>query len=586
MGEATPTWAAGRLATYNPLASLRSPVGMTLAPPPGFRTLLLVDDEPALLNALKREFRSAPYEVLTATSGEEALAVLADRDVQVILSDYRMPGMSGVEFLAQARALRPDAVRMVLSGYADIGAVIAAINQGNIYKFLNKPWDGEELRAVTAQAFAHHALVRRGAQFSQIFENTSEGIFILDREGRFETVNGAFCAITGYSEADIVGQDHHCLLLPQPGRPTPEFMEELADGGHWRGELWLQRRDGQVFPAALTLSPVCDGNRRLVQVVGLCADITERKGREIALLESEKRFRDFMEFAPVGMAIVNLDGRLGKVNQALCQILGYSREALERLSFEDLTPDEDLAADLAMWRRLRQGEMPVWQAEKRYLRSDGSPVWVELTAAVLRSTQGVAQCFDVQVEDISERRRDQEKIRQLAYFDALTGLPNRRLLQDRLEQALLRARRHQQQVGVLFLDLDHFKQVNDVHGHEVGDELLSAAARRLTRCVRQGDTVARQGGDEFIVVLAEVGAPAGVIRAAETIIASLAAPYELGQARIRVDVITASVGIALFPAHGSDSQTLMKHADLAMYAAKQAGRNGYRIYDEGLAPGG
>ena len=112
------------------------------------------------------------------------------------------------------------------------------------------------------------------------------------------------------------------------------------------------------------------------------------------------------------------------------------------------------------------------------------------------------------------------------------------------------------------------------------------AVNLACRYARQGDTVARQGGDEFIVVLAEVGSPAGVIRAAETIIASLAAPYELGQARIRVDVITASVGIALFPADGSDSQTLMKHADLAMYAAKQAGRNGYRIYDEGLAPGG
>jgi len=557
---------------------------MTLTPDPAPPTLLLVDDEPSLLQALQREFRRSPYRVLTATDGAAALALLATEDVQAILSDYRMPGMNGVEFLTRARALRPDAVRMVLSGYADITAIVAAINQGNIFKFLNKPWDSEELHGVVAQAFAHHALVRRSAQFSQVFEHTSEAIFILDRTGRIETINRAFTTMTGYRDGEITGQEHTLLLAPPSSLPRPDFMAALAGQSDWRGEVWLQRKNGEVFPASLILSPIRDTNGRLVQVVGLGADITERKLREIALLESEKRFRDFMEFAPVGMVIVSLDGRLSKVNQALCRILGYPRESLEGLSFEDLTPEEDLAADLAMWRQLREGEIPVWQTEKRYRRSDGSQVWVELTAAVLRNTQGVAQCFDVQVEDITERRQDQEKIRQLAYFDALTGLPNRRLLQDRLEQALVRARRHKQLVAVLFLDLDHFKQVNDVHGHEVGDELLTAAASRLARCVRQGDTVARQGGDEFIVVLAEVAVASGAVRVAESIVRELATPYELGARQIHVDIITASVGIALFPDHGQDGQTLMKHADLAMYAAKQAGRNGYRSYDESLKP--
>jgi DNA-binding NtrC family response regulator len=160
------------------------------------RSLLLVDDESAILSALKRELRSAGYELLTATSGEEALRILANSDVQVILSDYRMPGMSGVELLTEAHRLQPDAVRMVLSGYADIEAITEAINCGRIYKFLNKPWNSEQLQEVVADAFAHHDLVRKDALFSRIFENTTQGIFIVGADACIDSVNPAFNTIT------------------------------------------------------------------------------------------------------------------------------------------------------------------------------------------------------------------------------------------------------------------------------------------------------------------------------------------------------------------------------------------------------
>jgi diguanylate cyclase (GGDEF)-like protein/PAS domain S-box-containing protein len=472
---------------------------------------------------------------------------------------------------------------MVLSGYADIGAIIDSINLGYIYKFISKPWDRAQLREIVVEAFAHYDLLRQGAQFSRVFENTSEGIMILGKDGSIQSVNPAFSATTGYPAEEIAGFRLDILYAERQEQiSVAEILDACIRDGHWAGDIWSQRKNGEIFPAALNISAILDTNGCATQFVSLCADITERKQREVALLESEKRFRDFMEFAPIGMVIVSLDGRLVKANQALCRILGYEREELEALSFEDITPSDDLAEDFVMRRKLLEGTLPLWQAEKRYLRRDGSLVWVQLTATVLRDTHGSAQCFDVQVEDITERRAHQEQIRQLAYFDALTGLANRRMLQDRLEQVLAKGHRNATLAAVMFLDLDHFKQVNDVHGHEAGDELLKLAAQRLSQCVRRDDTVARQGGDEFIVVLAEIHGIEGAERVAEKIVQALASPYDLPKVGLSINTVTTSVGIAVSPVHGTNVQDLLKRADLAMYAAKENGRNGYRLYDAGL----
>ncbi|HEY6898716.1 MAG TPA: response regulator, partial [Rhodocyclaceae bacterium] len=156
------------------------------------RTLLLVDDEVSLIHALKRELHGEGYRLLTAASGEEALGIMAAGEVQVILSDYRMPGMNGVELLTQTRQLYPETVRMVLSGFSDLEAIVDAINLGHIYKFINKPWEREQLCAVVGDAFAQYELICRGAQFSRIFESTREGIFILGADAAIRSSNPAF----------------------------------------------------------------------------------------------------------------------------------------------------------------------------------------------------------------------------------------------------------------------------------------------------------------------------------------------------------------------------------------------------------
>jgi len=546
------------------------------------RTLLLVDDEAPLLHALERLFRPAGYRLLAAASGAEALRLLDEHDVQVILSDHRMPGMSGIELLARARAAHPDCVRMVLSGYADIEAITEAINHGHVYKFLHKPWDNEQLLANVRDAFARHDEARRARLFSSIYRNAGEAIAVFDRHGTIEEVNPAFAALHGAPAEELAGRPAAALAAgAEIGAEQRAILAELRRAGRWRGETWAPRRDGTSVPVALDLAALRDEREQVTGFVALCTDISERKAREIALRDSEKRFRDVMEFAPIGMVLVGLDGRLLKVNQALCDILGYPRTELEGMSFEQITHPDDLAPDLANRRQLLEGSLPVIRAEKRYLHRDGRVVWVQLTAALLRDSHGVPQCFDAQVEDITERKHDRERIHRLAYYDALTGLPNRRLFMERLDRVLLEARRQERAAAVMFLDLDHFKQVNDTHGHEVGDELLKIVAARLAACLRSGDTVARQGGDEFVVVLAEIAQPDDATRVAAKLAAGVGAPLAIGALTLTP---TTSIGIALYPAHGRDASTLMRHADAALYAAKAAGRNGWRIHAPATVP--
>ncbi|MBA3032841.1 MAG: diguanylate cyclase [Gammaproteobacteria bacterium] len=202
---------------------------------------------------------------------------------------------------------------------------------------------------------------------------------------------------------------------------------------------------------------------------------------------------------------------------------------------------------------------------------------VELTASPLRDETGATVGIVESTRDITERMLAEEKIRQLAYYDTLTDLPNRRLLQDRISLALAQAKRHHRSMAIMFLDLDRFKQINDTLGHAIGDELLKQIAQRLVSCVRQGDTVARTGGDEFIVVLTEITHPDDAARVAQKILAACAKPVDVAGQALSV---TISIGIALHPVDSSDElDELMRKADVAMYRTKETGRNGYRFFE-------
>jgi len=304
--------------------------------------------------------------------------------------------------------------------------------------------------------------------------------------------------------------------------------------------------------------------------------VRERNEAYQSVRDSEKRFRNILENAPIGMAVVSLEGKFTLVNHSLCELVGYEKDELEGMRFQDITFPDDLSADLSNIQQLLNGTSTSYQLEKRYLRKNGDIVWVQLTRFVQRDSGGSPLYFIVQIEDISERLRSQEQIKQLAYFDALTNLPNRRLLMDRLNHALAQAKRFKRSMAVMYLDLDNFKQINDTLGHDYGDELLKVVAERLLTCVRSVDTVCRQGGDEFIIALGEIANPQDSTIVAEKIIKAINQPVHIKGSMLQV---TTSIGIAVYPGNSAaEAIELMKKADLAMYEVKKRGRNGFSVY--------
>jgi len=291
----------------------------------------------------------------------------------------------------------------------------------------------------------------------------------------------------------------------------------------------------------------------------------------------ENAFRTVFEAAPVGMELVSLDGKLLKVNVALCEMLGYSMDELSGKPLAKVTDPDDIEKDRTAVELVISNKNDSMKIEKRYIHKDGHTIWTQRTVTLARDEAGKPSYLIAQIEDITERKEEQSEIHGLAHYDTLTGLPNRRMLMNRLGRHLKQAHWNQKVLALMFIDLDGFKKINDTLGHDVGDELLKAAAGRLSSCVRGDDTVARLGGDEFVVILKEIPDPANAALVAQKVVTTIAAPIQVASHELRV---TASIGIGIFsPAKPVDMDELIKQADTAMYWTKQAGRNGYHFFD-------
>ncbi|WJH34130.1 diguanylate cyclase [Paenibacillus sp. CC-CFT747] len=294
------------------------------------------------------------------------------------------------------------------------------------------------------------------------------------------------------------------------------------------------------------------------------------------IVRQERIFRTVFEFAAVGIARIDLTRRPIEVNRAMEIILGYPEEDLCRMNAADLTHPEDLTKEQELLQELKEGTRDHFQVEKRYFHKNGGLVWGNSIVSVVRGVNDEPEFFIGMVEDITRRKEYEKQITYQAFHDALTGLPNRALFSDRLQLALIQAKRTSRKLGVLFLDLDGFKAVNDEHGHEAGDQLLQEVADRLAGTVRSGDTVARLGGDEFIVLLPDIAERMDAETVAEKIREQVSAPFALEGS---MAYVSTSIGMALYPYHGDEAQDLIKHADLAMYRAKQLGKNRWCFFE-------
>jgi diguanylate cyclase (GGDEF)-like protein/PAS domain S-box-containing protein len=310
-------------------------------------------------------------------------------------------------------------------------------------------------------------------------------------------------------------------------------------------------------------------------LTGLClgAVVTERERAERAIRESEKRYRLLFERNLAGVFRTTLAGRVVECNQATACMFGY--ESPEEVMVVPVANLYDSASDREALLTKLKSEKSVTNHEMRFRRKNGESAWAMLNVSLVNDDSGIASIVEGTLVDITERKVAEERVQSLAYYDGLTGLPNRILLRDRLSKALATARRRQHKVALLFFDLDRFKIINDSLGHSVGDLLLQEVAERLKRCAREEDTVARLGGDEFLIVLTHVNDIPDVASSAERFMDAMTTRFVIQGHSLNVGC---SLGISIFPEHGADSDTLIKHADAAMYSAKDGGRNNFQFF--------
>ena len=334
----------------------------------------------------------------------------------------------------------------------------------------------------------------------------------------------------------------------------------------------LMGASGFVF-MAFTLLSLRNVNQNQHETIALRV---EAVAREKEITASEERYRLLLNHSPVGIAHYDANFNITYCNQNLADILQCSMEEVMHLNLMSIK-DESIAPTL---RKALEGEIGTYEGQYRAAISD-TEGWMDLTAAPARDGTGSVIGGIAIVHDITAKKQAADEIKQLAFYDPLTKLPNRRLLLDRLDHALAMCVRTGKRGALLFLDLDHFKELNDTLGHDMGDLLLKQVAARLQECVRDSDTVARMGGDEFVILLEGLSkepleaANQAEIRA-KKILTSLNNTYQLEQ---HAHHSTPSVGIAIFKDHGNSQVELLKHADIAMYQAKKAGRNLIKMFD-------
>jgi len=440
------------------------------------------------------------------------------------------------------------------------------------------------LMDITARKEAELALSASEDAYRRLVETVPSMIFALDAQARFSFVNEAGVRqIAGAPAAEVIGRPFTDFtpVAHEEGNMAM-FRRVLAGETQVGVESWLRRADGRNMTVSITAQPLRDSNGLIVGVSGTAIDVTERKRRESEFQRTRDLLHSAIEAMSDGFIVFDRDDRVATCNQRYAELYGpgQRREELVGRHFTDLMLFANQRAEQvpAEYR----GDIEAWASERRrrhhesngqpYVYETGDNRWIQVIKR--RTSDGSVVGI---YTDITQMKRSEEAVRILAQHDALTGLPNRRLMNDRLLQALAQAKRNQELVGLLLIDLDNFKPINDEHGHRAGDEVLRIVALRLKECVREVDTVARFGGDEFVVLLSSVSRPrdAGVV--AEKIIAALAQPipalWVSQHGRRSADVaIGCSIGISMFPQDAAQPDALIRCADAAMYVAKSRGR--------------
>lgn len=548
--------------------------------------ILVVEDESVIAFDLELQLTSLGYQVVgVVASGEQAIARAGDACPDIVLMDIHLEGeMDGIEAARQIR----DQYRIpvvFLTAYAEEGTLKraeATLPYGYLvkppgatqpYGYLVKPCDARELNATLQMA-----LVRRAAE-AEVEASEERLRLAMDAAGlglwewvvdsNLATTGGHFRAIL-QAPAQVYDnglegfmQHVHPEDRPELGAVLSHLLAHPVEARH---VFRHPRQDGTQ--AWVEIHAKCQAGRpgKAQRLIGVVRDITEQRATEERLRAAAAVFDTTTE----GVFIADGVRRIIAVNTAFAVVTGYEEpEALGR-DPNDLLFDMPQSQDF--YRRLAGISGGQWQGEIACRRKDGGrfPAWASVS--IVRNAAGEVIRYVGALSDLSTLRHAEDRLTHLAYYDALTGLPNRKLFDDRLEQALARAQRDRLACALMFIDLDGFKAVNDSFGHAVGDQMLQVVGKRLPDALRASDTVARFGGDEFLVLVDEMNQPSDTEPVAQKLLDVLSAPMDIAGRQLTV---SASIGVAVYPADATDPQTLIQAADVALYRAKAQGRGRY-----------
>jgi diguanylate cyclase (GGDEF)-like protein/PAS domain S-box-containing protein len=424
-------------------------------------------------------------------------------------------------------------------------------------------------------------------KYKMLAEKSIAGVYVV-QDGKFRFINSNAASYAGYTREELLDREAGMLVSPEDTEKVRQNAKAMMLGEMSPPyEFRIITKQGETRWIMETVTSILHEGRPAI--LGNSMNITERKQAEETLRENRSRLADIVTFLPDATLAIDKEKRIIIWNKAIEEMTGISAaemigkgdyaytipfygEARPQLMDLVFLDHEEIAARYS--NITREGDSLMAEAFCSALYNNKG-AWIFAKASPLHDQHGnIIGAIEI-VRDITAQKQAEEKIQQMAYHDSLTGLPNRKLFSDRLAIALAQAQRNQRGVAVAMLDLDNFKNVNDTLGHDVGDLLLKAAAERLSAELRKGDTVARFGGDEFVLILPDLKGMEDAIQVAQKIVESFRKPFLIDTHQL---IVTTSIGIAVYPHDGTDEGILLKNADIAMYQVKQTGRNRYQLY--------
>jgi diguanylate cyclase (GGDEF)-like protein/PAS domain S-box-containing protein len=520
----------------------------------------------------------------------DALERLGQETFEVVLLDLTLPDGQGIEAFDQVFEAAPDALILVLSGANDDETAHQAVLRGAQDYFskghVDAHWLPRALRYVMERKVARDALGNSEARFRAISDASPLGIFVSDGQASCIYTNAAYHKISGLNSDQALGTNWITAIHPDDRDRVLEDWRAASRGQEaFQTEYRFLQDGGNIVWTRVSSAPMLDGMKLHGRVKTL-EDISERKADEFRLRAMEEALFEEKERAQVtldsiGDAVLTTDlgGRVTYLNRVAEAMTGWSNvEAQGRLLAEVFhitngTTHQTVSNPALL--AIKQNRNVGLVADCVLVRRDGFESAIEDSAAPIHNREREIVGAVIVFHDVSETRAMALKMAHLAQHDFLTGLPNRMLLTERLSRAIGLAQRHDKQVALLFLDLDYFKNINDSLGHAIGDQLLQSVATRLSANVRATDTVCRQGGDEFVILLAEIEHPQDAALIAEKLLAAFAEPHPVAGQDLH---ITLSIGVSVYPDDGVDLDAILQSADTAMYHAKARGRNNFQFF--------